>query len=395
MIKKIFTTVVALSAALCMQAQDLCTVKGRIESDTLRYDGKKIKMVYLTRIDEHDRQIKIDSAKVKRGKYKFKYHLKNDEPVMMYLITGFDNGNIRFFMESGNVNITTESAAFPVNSDVSGTETNNIYKEYKRIYDDCLKEQSAEVESITASKGEAWVNSKEGLDYQAQFNARSIMKCNNRRLEYLLDNNSSPVAPLMMQQDLLKNVDKSYARQMVNAIAPNLHAHPYYRLFKNNMLALDLREGNELPDIPLQMRDGTVGHLSDYRGKFVLLDFWASWCNPCMQELKHIKQLYDETREYNDKFVIVSHSLDRASEAWLKTISAENLDREGWVHSCDLLMGKSPAARMMNVAVIPTLILVDPEGRAISFTLRGEETVARIKQILGGDLYYLQNDDKK
>jgi hypothetical protein len=56
------------------------------------------------------------------------------------------------------------------------------------------------------------------------------------------------------------------------------------------------------------------------------------------------------------------------------------------------MMGKSPAARMMNVQMIPTIVLVDPEGRAISFTLRGEEAVERVKQILSGDLYYLQGD---
>lgn len=392
MIKNILSAIFAIAVCLSVQAQDVCVIKGRIANDSLRYDNAKLKMVYLTRLDEYDRLTKIDSVKVKRGKYTFKYRLAKDEPVMLYLITGFDNGNIPLFIEPGNIDVVTESAAYPSHSVVSGTATNNLYNEYKKISDECVQAQIDSVKALAALYGEEWANSKEGLDYRASLNAGEIMKCNNRRLKFLLDNNSSPIAPLLMERELIKHIGDTYAMQMVGAISPTLFSHPYYRSFKSKALARDLREGNELPDIPLQMQDGNVIHLSDFRGKFVLIDFWASWCKPCMNELKFIKQIYDETRDKKDNFVLISHSFDGNSEAWLKAIADEGIGREDWVHSCDFMKGKSPAARMMNVQMIPTLVLVDPEGRAISFTLRGEEAIGRIKQILSGDLYYLQGD---
>ncbi len=390
--KRIISALVVIAVALCLHAQDMCTIKGRIMNDTLRYDGKRIKMVYLARLDEYNRLVNIDSSKVKKGKYSFRYKLASNEPTMLYLITGFDNGNIPLFVEAGSVDINTASAAYPLHSEVSGTATNNLYTEYKKISDACVQEQLDEVRSLASTRGDEWVNSAEGLEYRSQFNARAILKCNNRRLEFLLDHNASPIAPLMMKHELLPHIGNAYATQMVGSIDHSLHSHPYYRALKSEVLSGDLREGNELPDIPLQMRDGSVVHLSDFRGKFVLIDFWASWCHPCMQELKYIKQLYDETRVHKDSFVLISHSFDKNAEAWHKVIADEGVDREDWVHSCDFMMGKSPTARLMNVSMIPTIVLVDPEGRAISFTLRGEEAVARVKQILSGDLYYLQGD---
>ena len=150
--KRVISALVVIAAALCVQAQGVCVIKGRFASDTLRYDGQKIKKVYLTRLDEYNRLVNIDSTKVKKGKYSFQYKLAKDEPTMLYLITGFDNGNIPLFVEEGNVNITTASAAYPQGSEVSGTATNNLYAEYKKIYDACVQEQLDEVRSLAATR---------------------------------------------------------------------------------------------------------------------------------------------------------------------------------------------------------------------------------------------------
>ena len=281
MLNRIITLTIALTTIICAQAQEVCIIKGVIENDSLAYSDEKIKKVYLTRIDESERMVNIDSAKVKKGKYTFKYKMQKDEPVMMYFITGFDNGQINVFLEPGKISINTEKASYPSNSKVSGTPTNDLYVEYKKIYGACVQEQMDTLHALLESKGEDWMNSDEGFQYRLRKGALSIMKCNSNRIKFLLDNNDSPLAPLMFHREIINMIDDAYAQQIVNTINPSLHNHPYYRSLSNSVLAREIKEGSVLPDITIPLHDGTQSFLNDYRGKFVLLHFWASWCTPC------------------------------------------------------------------------------------------------------------------
>ncbi len=395
MLHRFTITATAIIAALSLYAQNSCHIKGEILDDGQQYSSEKISKVYLTRIDEYDRLINIDSAKIKKGRYSFKYNMQKNEPVMLYLITGFDNGNIQLFLEPGEINVQTRHAAFPNSSVVSGTPTNDIYNQYKTISKKCTNEQIDSIKALKERYGEDWMNSEIGFNYRKRIGAQSVMKCNADRIRFLLDHNTSPMTPLMMELEIANQLSNTYANQMVKSVSHTLHNHPYYRSLRNSVLARELKEGYELPDITLPMRDGTIKHLSDYRGKYILLDFWASWCGPCRKEIPNLKQLYDETREHKDKFALISFSLDNNTTAWNDTIVANDMNREDWIHSSDLLGWKSPSARILDVQTIPTMILIDPEGRAISFTLHGEELIRRIKQILTGDLYYLHKNDKE
>ena len=89
-----------------------------------------------------------------------------------------------------------------------------------------------------------------------------------------------------------------------------------------------------------------------------------------------------------DKFALISFSVDDKEKAWKDAISSKNINKEHWVHASDLLAWGSPAARMLGVKAIPMIFLIDPEGRMISSSLRGEELVRRVRQIMSGDLYY-------
>lgn len=395
MLRRIKSTIAFLAIILTSaQAQEVCNIHGKIENLSLSHTNSTIKKVYLTRIDEYNRHINIDSAKVKKGKYKFKYNIQKDEPTMLYLITGFDNGYIPFFAEPGEVTINTAKASMPLESSVEGTQTNNLYKRYKEIAERHKRTEADSVKMMQKIHGDTWLTSPEGQLHSNRLAASAAMQCTAEQIKFLLDNSSSPIAPLIMSTEIQHLLSDIYATQLLRSLPTSIQNHPYYRELSNKVLARQLKEGNEVPDITIPLRDGTMKHLSDFRGRYVLLDFWASWCGPCIREITNLKKLYDETREHKDKFTILSFSLDKKEEAWRDTIAHHNIDLEGWIHCSDLMGGKSPSAQLFNVEMIPHMILIDPEGKAISFSLSGEELVRRVKQILSGDLYYL-NDKKE
>lgn len=387
----ILSTICGLLVVSGIQAQT-CTIKGVMQNDSLCYTAQKIKKVYLTRMDEYERFHNIDSVKVKNGKFTFEYKMDKDEPVMLHFITGFDNGSIPVFLEPGQISIEIQKAAYPSGSKVVGTVNNDLYAEYQLISERCAQVQTDTLRVWKEQRGEAWLDSQEGFEERNRIGAAALIDCNADLINFLLDHNDSPLAPLMMERGIHHMLDKAYAQQMLDALSPRLFNHPYYRSYSNAVRALDLRVGAEVPDITIPLLDGQTAHLSDFKGKYVLLDFWASWCGPCIKELPFLKQIYEETKDKRDRFVIVSFSIDTKDNAWRKAIKDKEIGLPDWVHGSDLLGWKSPAASMLGVTAVPKMILLDPDGKAVSFTLRGEEMVRRVKQILAGDLYYL---DKK
>lgn len=394
MLRSFYITVAGLFAFVGIYAQDVCVIKGNIEKDSLRFTPKRVEKVYLSTVDEYDRMITLDSVKVKNNSFEFKRIINKNEPVMLHFITGFDNGQASVFVEPGTVYVRIRDAAYPSGCIAEGTKTNDLYVEYSRLTERCTQEQRDSLAILRKTKGDQWLDTPEGQTAWMRIGAAALIECNANRIEFLLEHNDSPLAPLMLEREISYMMDKKYNELLLNSLSPELKEHPYYRSFNNAVRAMDLQVGNELPNIKIPLADGGTAFLSDFRGKYVLLDFWASWCAPCMRELPYLIQLYEETRDKNDQFVIVSFSLDNKEKAWKDAIRAKNIGREAWIHGSDLLAWGSPAVRLLGVKAVPQIILIDPEGRAISFSLRGEEMVKRVKQIMSGDLYYQNSPDE-
>ncbi len=136
--------------------------------------------------------------------------------------------------------------------------------------------------------------------------------------------------------------------------------------------------GNEAPDFSLETPEGNSIKLSDFRGKVLLIDFWASWCGPCRRENPHVVGLYNK---YNSKgFDILGVSLDKSRDPWLKAIEKDGLV---WHHVSDLKGWSSSAAQLYGVSSIPHTVLLDREGKIIARNLRGPALDAKLKEIFG------------
>jgi peroxiredoxin len=133
--------------------------------------------------------------------------------------------------------------------------------------------------------------------------------------------------------------------------------------------------GNLFKDIISKDPQGNTIKLSDYagKGKYVLLDFWASWCPPCRDEMPHLVELYNRYKDKN--FEIVGYSLDKDVEAWKKSIKQLNIT---WPQLSDCELWDSPAAELYAVQAIPCTFLIDPEGTIIAKDLVGKELSDKI-----------------
>lgn len=128
-------------------------------------------------------------------------------------------------------------------------------------------------------------------------------------------------------------------------------------------------------------QNDTSGHavsLSSFRGKYVLLDFWASWCRPCRMENPNVVAVYNKFKEKN--FTILSVSLDKDRKPWLNAIKQDNLT---WSHVSDLKYWNNEVARLYRVESIPKNYLIDPDGKIVGKDLRGDQLTAKLCEMLG------------
>jgi peroxiredoxin len=137
-----------------------------------------------------------------------------------------------------------------------------------------------------------------------------------------------------------------------------------------------LAVGQVAPDIVLPDPSGKTTKLSDLKGKYVLIDFWAAWCKPCRQENPNVVRLYNQ---YNSKgFEVFGVSLDRSREDWVKAIAD---DRLTWTQVSDLQYFNSAAAVLYQIQAIPATYLVDPDGKIIAKDLRGPSLEAKLAEL--------------
>ena len=135
--------------------------------------------------------------------------------------------------------------------------------------------------------------------------------------------------------------------------------------------------GSIAPDIEMPDPDGNTLKLSSFRGKYVLLDFWAAWCGPCRRENPNLVKAYANYQ--NKGFEIFQVSLDRTHDDWVKAIAADKLD---WIHVSDLQYWGSAAAKQYGVQSIPASFLLDPDGKIIAKNLRGPALEAKLMEVL-------------
>ncbi len=132
----------------------------------------------------------------------------------------------------------------------------------------------------------------------------------------------------------------------------------------------------QAPEISLPDVNGKMVSLSSFKGKYVLVDFWASWCGPCRAENPNLVAVYQKYK--NKNFTILGVSLDEEKDYWLQAIKADQLT---WTHISDLKKWESKVVPDYGIESIPYSVLIDPNGKVIATKLRSAELELQLAQI--------------
>ena len=256
-------------------------------------------------------------------------------------------------------------------------EFNDIAKKNKVQLDSLNQAFQGIVEENNLSKNTVAIDSL-SITFQKPYDAITLPQ--NKILSKKIIENSSSYSSLMAIQgmdpekyaDVYRVLDKGlYAKYPLDANVVMFHG------IVSKMIATT--QGQEAPEINQPSPDGTNIALSSLKGKIVLVDFWASWCGPCIKEMPNVVKAY---AKYKDKgFEIYGVSLDAEKERWVNAIKKEGMT---WPQVSDLKQWDCQPAKQYGVTSIPATFLLDKEGKIIAKNLRGEELEKAIENALAG-----------
>ncbi|MCD8192951.1 MAG: AhpC/TSA family protein [Tannerellaceae bacterium] len=323
--KFLFAAMALLLLAACENNPLGYTIHGEVE-------GTQSGLVYLKSF-RNKMFFTVDSTEIRDGKFEFKGSV--GAPELYGLQTEDMNYPAQFFLEDAPIRVKLDSEHTKIwveNSPVNDIFAENAEKVYQPGYN---------IDSLVSKYPNSPVSAFYLYRYHTYQMPLDELKATRAKLSPTL-NNTAYVADLDQIIERLENV----------------------------------QIGKMAPEFTLPDPDGNPVSISDFRGQYVLLDFWAAWCPPCRRENPNIVKAFQEYKDKN--FTIVGVSLDYNRNNWLKAIEDDNLT---WTHVSDLKFWDSEVPELYGVRAIPDNFLLDPEGKIIGRNITGEklhETLAEI-----------------
>lgn len=370
--KKLITMAVLVWAALPTMAQMVkYSVKGFCPQDGAT--------VYL--VEHQMRSSNIDSVVVKDHSFAFDGERQKEA----ILSVGIKNGSwqVLFFNDGTPVTVDLEKNTLKgsaLNEKLTECDLRTVAPQEK------LNALSKELQAIESDPSLTQEQKVEKAQNEFQPKANEAMAAMAAVYKSIFEENRDNIIPAAFFLAMLNYVDEDYMMEMFdekNAFTKHPLVVPIKAQVDQQKTMMEAKRqmiGKPFTDLEEPDTEGKMHKLSEFvgKGRWVLVDFWASWCGPCRAEMPNVVANYEK---YHSKgFDIVGLSFDQNKEAWLKAIADLNMP---WTHLSDLKGWKTIAGSVYNIRAIPSSILVDPDGKIVAVDLRGDALGKKLKEIYG------------